>query len=661
MSKMSKINVHAIPVKGTLMEHQVESVQWMLERELIHRAGGLLADDMGLGKTYQVTALLKGNLIDMRRSTLIVTMVSTVSQWQKVLIDFGGIQAFIVPAGHKCPIPRSLDVVLTSYSVFQSDNTPECLMKRNWNRIILDEGHTIKNKKSKTYEKLSSLIRHNQFRWILSGTPVQNEESELCTLLTWCGCKEGADERKKFIFRRTLLQVVTKFPESFHLPDIRTKIKYLFFKYPEERILYFSLFPKKQTMRTFETVRTKQQGMSLMQAMCKQRQLCVHPKILLSESKSAYRFSYKSVIQSNSEWSSSDLGIADTNITAVCVTDPTYDEFLITGHHANDLFAIQKRQLQKCNEEELRSSMSLAHTMEIPALDNLRIKNDISKQQYKLLADMGYEMDDDITPNECSSNSSDEDMGDDDANTVLSDQSSDSEDLKTMAEFDDIEKRGKYLDFSDVESYANDAADDVPVSKQFAFDRSTKFEYLCRKLMVDHIKKKKVLVFCQWKVEMKLLGELLCSCSIPFLQFDGDQRQNQRECIVYNFNHQPELTVLLIQIRAGGVGLNLQAASRVYITAPDWNPVVELQAIARAHRINQKKAVKCTRLVMAGTVEELCCIEKEYVKLSEIKKCLSDDDFAANRMGHFNSTYGKTVVGICTHYKMLESLRYCDM
>ena len=50
--------------------------------------------------------------------------------------------------------------------------------------------------------------------------------------------------------------------------------------------------------------------------------------------------------------------------------------------------------------------------------------------------------------------------------------------------------------------------------------------------------------------------------------------------------------VLLIQIKAGGVGLNLQQFPNVFILSPDWNPANEIQAIARAHRLGQKEHVK---------------------------------------------------------------------
>jgi SNF2 family DNA or RNA helicase len=79
--------------------------------------------------------------------------------------------------------------------------------------------------------------------------------------------------------------------------------------------------------------------------------------------------------------------------------------------------------------------------------------------------------------------------------------------------------------------------------------------------------------------------------------------------------------VFLISLKAGGVGLNLTAADTVIIFDPWWNPAVEQQAIDRAHRIGQDKAVFVCRLVAAGTVEE------KMDELKARKRALADSLF----------------------------------
>jgi hypothetical protein len=115
------------------------------------------------------------------------------------------------------------------------------------------------------------------------------------------------------------------------------------------------------------------------------------------------------------------------------------------------------------------------------------------------------------------------------------------------------------------------------------------------------------------------------------------------------------MTTMVIQIQAGGVGLNLQCASKVYITAPEWNPVLELQAISRVHRLHQKRDVRCTRVVMAGTVEELACMRTEADKLGIIAECLGDHDGCADRkMGHDGAAF--TVRRMARRLELLREL-----
>ena len=68
----------------------------------------------------------------------------------------------------------------------------------------------------------------------------------------------------------------------------------------------------------------------------------------------------------------------------------------------------------------------------------------------------------------------------------------------------------------------------------------------------------------------------------------------------------------------GGVGLNLQEATRVYIVSPSWNPATDMQAIARSHRTGQTHQVYVTRLYMAE-VDEIPSIDKVMLDLQDKK------------------------------------------
>jgi SNF2 family DNA or RNA helicase len=131
--------------------------------------------------------------------------------------------------------------------------------------------------------------------------------------------------------------------------------------------------------------------------------------------------------------------------------------------------------------------------------------------------------------------------------------------------------------------------------------RSRKMETL-----LDLIKlhpKEKALVFTQFMGEMDRIQELLTEAGIPVQRIDGSVSKELREERIAAFKAATSAPapVFLIQVKAGGVGLNLQEATRVYITAPTWNPATELQAIGRAHRTGQTRKVVVRRLVYAGS------------------------------------------------------------
>lgn len=72
----------------------------------------------------------------------------------------------------------------------------------------------------------------------------------------------------------------------------------------------------------------------------------------------------------------------------------------------------------------------------------------------------------------------------------------------------------------------------------------------------------------------------------------------------FRFNNDPSIDILLLTTHVGGLGLNLTGADTVIFVEHDWNPMKDLQAMDRAHRIGQKKVVNVYRLITRGTLEE---------------------------------------------------------
>jgi SNF2 family DNA or RNA helicase len=141
---------------------------------------------------------------------------------------------------------------------------------------------------------------------------------------------------------------------------------------------------------------------------------------------------------------------------------------------------------------------------------------------------------------------------------------------------------------------------------------TTKLEYLVNSLK-EHPDEKS-LIFTQFTGEANKIQELLTG-SHQIFRLDGHIDTSKRESIIEGFKGAKPGAVFIIQIKTGGVGLNLQCASRVYITHPAWNPATELQAIARAHRGGQTKVVHVKKLVYVGEDS----VENEIVELQNAK------------------------------------------
>uniref|UniRef100_A0A0X3NGN7 Lymphoid-specific helicase n=1 Tax=Schistocephalus solidus TaxID=70667 RepID=A0A0X3NGN7_SCHSO len=117
----------------------------------------------------------------------------------------------------------------------------------------------------------------------------------------------------------------------------------------------------------------------------------------------------------------------------------------------------------------------------------------------------------------------------------------------------------------------------------------------------------KTLIFSQFTMALDMIEELLKVRKWEWVRLDGAMRFETRQTAVHRFNTTTaaELPIFLLSTRAGGLGLNLQAAAdTVIIHDSDWNPQLDLQAQDRCHRIGQEKPVLVLRLVSAGTIEE---------------------------------------------------------
>jgi SNF2 family DNA or RNA helicase len=114
---------------------------------------------------------------------------------------------------------------------------------------------------------------------------------------------------------------------------------------------------------------------------------------------------------------------------------------------------------------------------------------------------------------------------------------------------------------------------------------------------------RRVLVYSQFTEMLALVQTELAAIQLPFLVLTGDTPPAARGAVVKRFQAREE-PVLLLSLKAGGVGLNLTAADTVIHLDPWWNPAVEEQANARAHRIGQERPVFIYKLLVQGSIEE---------------------------------------------------------
>jgi superfamily II DNA or RNA helicase len=126
----------------------------------------------------------------------------------------------------------------------------------------------------------------------------------------------------------------------------------------------------------------------------------------------------------------------------------------------------------------------------------------------------------------------------------------------------------------------------------------------------------KALIFSQFTTMLGFVREQLDRDGITYTYLDGQTRDRKR--VVDQFQGDDNCQVFLISLKAGGVGLNLTAASYVYILDPWWNPATESQAIDRAHRIGQRKPVFAYRLIARDTIEEkMLHMQREKRRLAD--------------------------------------------
>ena len=346
----------------TLRKYQAEGVKWMIEQEFNSgNHGGILADDPGLGKTIQTAALMAG----VPKKTLIIVPTAVLSQWYDIMKKIFGentiyfhygvekkktsgeimdIDFNICITSHGCAVSRKKQTFTTSLHI-----------PNFWERIIIDEGHVIRNKKTKMYQTAINYSLISDSKWILSGTPIQNRSSDIVNILTFIGLNRSFIKSslekciEQYLLRRTkrvLMDGVFK--------EIEFTTHIIPFKTRDEQKIYSNI----ELTSLEELANMKYNGsglgyeMLLLETLIRLRQATCHPQIAIDSMNNKYE-----------DIDIEDFNNISTKIDTV-VTDISSMEglSLVFCHFIEEMNIIQQQlEIQGVSSELYNGSMSRRH------------------------------------------------------------------------------------------------------------------------------------------------------------------------------------------------------------------------------------------------------------------------------------------------------------
>ncbi|KAF8164913.1 SNF2 family N-terminal domain-containing protein [Crassisporium funariophilum] len=598
-------------LKLTLLPFQQESLFWMRKQEKSIWRGGMLADEMGMGKTIQIIALF---VTDGAKPNLVIAPTVAIMQWRNEIASHtDGLKVLVWHGSSRESNIKELvkyDVVLTTYAVLES-----CFRKQQsgfkrkgmivkekspvhqiqWNRVVLDEAHNIKERSTNTAKAAFELKA--DYRWCLSGTPLQNRVGELYSLVRFlggdpfsfyfcklCDCKSlhwtfsdkrscddcghspmqhtcfwnneiltpiqkngmvgpGRDAFKKLkilldrmMLRRTKLQKA----DDLGLPPRTVIVRRDYFS-PEEKELYLSLFSdaKRQFTTYLDSGTVLNNYSNIFSLLTRMRQMACHPDLVLRSKTNASKF----IPEQPSEMTLCRLcnDIAEDAIQSRC-------------RHIFDRECI-KQYLESALEHQPACPVChvpLTIDLESPALE---LEENITNSRQGILGRLN---------------------------------------LDTWRSSSKIEAL--------VEELSNLRLQDATT---------------------------KSLVFSQFVNFLDLIAYRLQKAGFNICRLEGTMSPQARDATIKHFTNTVNVTVFLVSLKAGGVALNLTEASRVYLMDSWWNPAV--QAMDRIHRLGQRRPVQAIKLVVEDSIESRI-VQLQEKKSAMVDATLSADDSAMGRL-----------------------------
>ena len=274
-------------------EHQLQGVQWMMEREALEPSGGLLCDEMGLGKTIQVLGLINQTKPN---ATLLLAPLCTLNQWQETAERCG----FCVWRCHSSktewelpknfrPGAKHLYVVNYERAIAREG----LINRRVWPRVVFDEAHRMADPKGQCFALAEQHI-NAKTRWFLTATPIVNKLHDALSLFKLLGIDcAGAtvpEQLNAVITERVLCRKMSDLRDTMGgLPDEAKAVNHVLdFETSDEAEFYRGI--QGIIQRRFRMLQHEEGGQAeIFRLIMRLRQISIHPQVYIGARKREWR------------------------------------------------------------------------------------------------------------------------------------------------------------------------------------------------------------------------------------------------------------------------------------------------------------------------------------------------------------------------------------
>ncbi|EJD36051.1 hypothetical protein AURDEDRAFT_117177 [Auricularia subglabra TFB-10046 SS5] len=576
----------------TLKDYQMLGLNW-LNLLYSRRLSCILADEMGLGKTIQVISFL-AHLKEHggKGPHLVIVPSSTLENWVREFERFApsiGVQTYYGGQKDRAELRATLvdkadkaagwEVLVTTYNLAQSSDLDRKFLRRiDWETCVFDEGHVLKNCHSQRYKNLMNI--HSKWRLLLTGTPLQNNLQELVSLMS-------------FILPEQFEPVTNSLRAIFKVKNEATNMLY------RERTMR-----AKRMMMPFVLRRRKDQVLKDLPKKTERIEWCE-----MTETQSEH---YRDVLQRSRKMlleqaaAATAAASSSTAPSATATPQPETPQPTTSGTRAKTRKNRELANLEMDTPPTPESRATAASKKPGAADLSTNVLMDLRKAaSHPALFRIEY--DDALLKKMARACKMDEQFKDSNEAFIVEDMSvmTDSELQHFCQTHDCVAKFARPEDM---------------------FLNSGKIKALVKLLETYRETKRRVLIFSQFTQVLDILRAVLDFRDVKYLVLTGQTAVDTRLGLVDEFNQDESIEVFLLSTKAGGMGINLTAASVVILFDQDFNPHNDKQAADRAYRIGQKNDVDVIKLISKGTIEE------DIMRLGETKLAL-DEAVAGETLG----------------------------